>query len=242
MAGYGNCDEDIAQCIAMSAGGLNKMCLAKETGPNQTCGAYGVAPCEDGTHCIIDAAPPNNTSASCYSDLGGQGDPCGAAYGVCDDEAGLGCLIDDQAALAGTCQPAQPDFAPCGVSTGDVGTCSLLTEACICNDPFTSPDLCPVTDFVCVPQVGLYETCAVSSVVTDPIQGWVGLCPSNTLCSVKEGNGLYYTFMCKPLANSGEACGLLHACATGTTCTCNGVACSISELISGNVGVCTVGG
>jgi hypothetical protein len=242
MPGYGNCDEELAMCIAMSAGGLNNMCLAKETGANQNCGAYGLAPCVDGTNCIIDVAPPNNNTASCYPDKGTQGAPCGAAYGVCDNELGLGCYIDNAAQLSGTCQPLQPDFASCEASTGGEGTCSLLTAACICTDPFTSAEACPETDFICVPQVSIYDTCAVNSILSDPVQGWVGMCPPNTICNVKEGNGLYYTYMCKPLVNSGEACGLLHACATGSTCMCGPVACNINELISGDVGICTVGG
>jgi hypothetical protein len=242
--GEGFCaDDGSALCIPLTAGGGVNQCLEKTGEAGDDCGQAAQPPCQDGLTCIVDQLPA--TSLSCYPD-GGEGDACGVAAGDCDAEAGFGCFITNPQGLTGDCRPIQPDYGVCGAGSNDQGACSLLEGACICDDPFQDPATCAPDQFRCIPQVELFEVCAINAIDSDALpyeRGWVGLCPPNTLC----GYGLegptpdfiqWVQFICKLPAGDGEACGLFHWCEDGFACFCNGAVCTGQEILQGDVGVC----
>ena len=255
--GKGLCEED-AECVFLAAGG-SSVCLEKTGQDGSQCGGFGINPCVDGTQCLIDT--PAATSATCYSDQTSVGAPCGVGFGDCDAALGLACEIQDAVNLAGECVPSAPDYAPCGSFAEGSPGCGLLTHSCTCSSPFVpmeeyDPAMCVGAGLseVCVPEVGLYDFCAVNTVLTglhaEP--GWIGMCPGDLVCTgsvgvntagqpiTAEGENIpTLFFQCKPEAGIGEPCGQLNTCEVGLICDCGAnTACTIFESMQGNQGTC----
>lgn len=255
--GKGLCDFEAADCILSSPLGP-AICLEKSTPDGEACGIYGAPPCMNGTECLVDFV--GAATASCYEDHATQGTPCGVQFGVCDEAEGQACAIDDPDNLTGNCTPNPPEYGACGSLEEGAPGCGLLTSTCTCSSPFVAMDvydplLCQAAGFseVCVPNLNVYDYCAVNTglIGTEAEQGWIGLCPVDTVCTGSLGYSFgapiaseldaltTIVFQCKPTVGLNQACGQTVACDGGLDCLCGAnQVCTILEGMAGDQGVC----